>query len=91
MRFYALLNIQDVILYIFPTLAFILLFGVGLSYAHWHTKASENRMIRVTHLYPDGIEERNAPFPLVLVLIIAGTLIWAFFYILFIGLMGVKI
>ncbi len=91
MRFYSLLNIQDVIRYIFPALAFILVFGLGLSYAHWRTKDSEERMERITHRYPDGIEDRNAPFPLVLVLIIAGTVIWAFFYILFIGLMGVKI
>ncbi|MEE8399877.1 MAG: hypothetical protein V3S89_12785 [Desulfobacterales bacterium] len=91
MRFFALLNLQDVILYIFPTLAFILVFGVGLSYAHWHTKDSKGRLNRITHLYPDGIEDRESPFPLVLVLIIAGILIWAFFYILFIGLMGVKI
>jgi hypothetical protein len=37
------------------------------------------------------IEERNEPFPLVLILIIAGTILWAFFYILAIGLLEVKI
>ncbi|MDP6180783.1 MAG: hypothetical protein QGG48_12905 [Desulfatiglandales bacterium] len=83
MRFFTLLNLQDVILAIFPTLMFILVFGLGLAYAHWHTGDSEKRMDRVTHRYPDGIEDRDAPFPLVLVLIIAGTVIWAFFYILF--------
>ena len=37
------------------------------------------------------IEDRQAPFPLALLLIIAGTVVWAFFYILVIGLWGVKI
>ncbi len=91
MRFFALLNVEDVIRYIFPALAFVLVFGLGLSYAHWHTKDSEERMNRITHRFPDGIEDRNAPFPLVLVLTIAGTLLWAFGYILVIGVMGVEI
>jgi hypothetical protein len=91
MRFYALLNLQHVILYIFPTLVFILLFGLGLSYAHFHTQDAEERKNRIIHRFPDDLEERKAPFPLVIMLIIAGTLIWAFFYILGTGLTGVKI
>ena len=91
MRFYTVLNLQHVILYIFPTLVFILLLGLGLSYAHFYTQDAEERKNRITLRFPDGIEERNAPFPLVLTLIIAGTLIWAFFYILGMGLVGAKI
>ncbi len=91
MRFYELLNLQHIALYVFPTLVFMVVFWVGLAYSHFHTKDSEDRMTRVTHRFPDGIEDRNAPFPLVLILIIAGTLIWGFFYILGYGLLEVKL
>jgi len=91
MRFYILLNLHDIILYIIPTLIFILIFGLGLSHTHFYTKHAEERKNRIIHRFPDGIEERNAPFPLVLTLIIAGTLIWAFCYIFGMGLTGIKI
>jgi hypothetical protein len=48
-------------------------------------------MRKVIERYPGGIEGRNAPFPLVLILIILGTVLWAYFYILVTGLLGVKI
>ena len=48
-------------------------------------------MQRVYYTFPEGIEDRQAPFPLSLILIIAGAVVWAFFYILVIGLWGVKI
>ena len=91
MRFYTLLNAQHVILYIFPTLIFILLFGLALGYSHFHTKDSEERKKKTYQTFPEGLEEREAPFPLSLILIITGTLAWAFFYILGTGLIGVKI
>ena len=91
MRFFALLNFQHIMLYLFPTLTFILLFGMGLAYSHFNTKDAEERTERIIHTYPEDIEERNAPFPLVLILILAGTLLWAFFYILGHGVWGVKI
>ena len=91
MRFYNLLNVQHVILYVFPTLLFILAFGLALSYAHFHTKNAEKRKKQIIYRFPDGIEDRDGPFPLALLLIIAGTLIWAFFYIVILGLKGVKI
>jgi len=78
-------------LYILTTGVFILLFGLALSYRHWVTKDGEDRKKQILYRYPDGIEDRNAPFPLALVLIIAGALIWAVFYILGIGLLEVKI
>ena len=91
MRYFTLLNFQHVILYLLPTLLFMVLFGVGLAYSHLHRQDDEDRKTRITYRYPEGIEERDQPFPLVLVLIIAGTLIWAFCYILFTGLIGGKI
>jgi len=91
MRFFSLLNNQHVFLYIFPTLVFMVLLGLALGYTHFSRKNSEDRMIRIHRKYPEEIEERDAPFPLVLILIIAGTFIWGVCYILGHGLMGVKI
>jgi len=91
MRYFALLNLQHVALYVFPTLVFIILLGLALGYNHLFSQDAEARKHRIVHRFPAGIEERDAPFPLVLILIIAGTLIWALGYTLGIGLLGVKI
>ena len=91
MRFFTLLNFQHIILYVFPTLVFIVLFGFALAYSHLCGKNSEKRKRTTLYLFPEGIEDRNAPFPIVLVLTIIGTLVWAFFYILMIGVLEVKI
>lgn len=91
MRFFELKDFQDVMLYLFPTLVFLLVFGAGLAYTHFHTRVAREREERVVEVYPEGFSTRNAPFPLVLTLTIAGTIIWAFFYILVTGLLGVKI
>ncbi len=91
MRFYALLNFQHVMAYIFPTLIFMVVFGVGLAFGHLHSKAAEEHKSKIVGRFADGIEDRNAPYPLVMMLIIAGAFIWGFFYILMHGLLGVKI
>ena len=91
MRFFALLNFQHVILYLLPTLIFIVIFGLALAYTHLQSQDSEERKKGIIYTYPEGIEDRNAPFPLSLILIIAGTLLWVFLYILGTGLLGVKI
>ena len=91
MRFFNLMNLRDVILYLFPTLVFILIFGAFLGYTHIRGKDSEERMNRIENRFPEGIEDRNAPFPLGMTLTIVGTVLWAFFYILGHGLLGVKI
>ena len=91
MRFFALLNFQHIILYVLPTLVFIVIFGFALAHSHLSGKDSEERKKRALHIFPEGIEERNAPFPIALALIIIGTIIWGFFYILLTGIMGVKI
>lgn len=91
MRFFSLLNNQHIFAYIFPTLVFMVLLCLALGYTHFSSKKSEDRMFRVHGKYPEEIEERQAPFPLVLILIIIGTFIWGFCYILGHGLMGVKI
>jgi hypothetical protein len=91
MRFFTLLSFQHIVLYVVPTLIFIVLFGVGLGYAHFKGKDDQARKARIVHRYPTGIEERNAPFPLLLVLIIAGTLLWMLLYIIGTGVLEVKI
>jgi hypothetical protein len=48
-------------------------------------------MHKVHTTYVGGIEERDAPFPLVLILIIGGTIVWGFLYIILYGVLEVKI
>ncbi len=91
MRIFEVLNIQHFVIYLFPTLAFILIFAAGLGYVHVRRRESEARMTRIIERYPGGIEGRNAPFPLVVTLIIAGTVVWSLLYILLTGLLKVKI
>jgi len=91
MRFFELLNFQHVMAYVFPTLIFMVVFGVGLSFAHLRSRDTEKRKTEITGRFADGIEDRDAPYPLVMMLIIAGAFIWGFFYILMHGLLQVKI
>jgi hypothetical protein len=91
MRFFSLLNFQHVILYIIPTIIFVIVLGLSLGFSHFKGADSEEKMKTITGRYPEGIKDKDAPFPLALILIIAGTICWAFFYILVIGLFGVRI
>ena len=91
MRYFEFLGIQHFVMYLFPAIVSILLFIIGLGYYHFHHKDSQDRETRIIEKYPGGIEGRNAPFPLVVYLIIAGTVVWVFSYILLIGGLGVKI
>ena len=43
MRFFDLINHQHVLLFLVPTLVFILVFGVSLAFSHFHSKDSEER------------------------------------------------
>ena len=91
MHFFGIRDIQHFILYFFPAFLTVLLIGIGLAFTHFRTKKSEQRKDEIYHEYNEGIQDKNGPFPLILILIIAGTVIWAIFYILAIGLMEVKI
>ena len=91
MRFFELLNNIHVFIYLFPALGFILLLGLALGYSHLRSGNDQKRMQKIVHSYPEGIESRNAPFPLAMTFIIAGTVVWAFFYILFMGMFQVVI
>ena len=79
------------VLYLLPAFVFLFIFGTALAYSHFNTRDSEARQKKIYGQYVEGFETRNGPFPLSLVLIIIGTVFWAFFYILIIGLLGVRI
>ena len=91
MRYFEVLNIQHFVTYLFPTLVFIIIFAAGLGYAYVRRKESEEHATRIIESYPGGIEGRNAPFPLVVSLIIVGTVLWCLLYIILTGVWGVKI
>lgn len=91
MRYFELLAVQHVIMYVFPTIAFAFLFAIGLGFYHFRTKDGAERESRIIEKFPDGIQGRNAPFPAIAYLTIAGTIIWLLGYILAIGLLGVAI
>ncbi len=91
MRFFILHNFQHVVLYVFPTLIFILVFASALGFYHVKTSKSANRKQKIIYRFADDISDRNAPFPLAMILIILGTVAWMMLYILGIGIFGVKI
>ena len=91
MRYFELLGIQHFVMFLFPALAFVVLFIMGLGFYYIHRKDSEQRKTRIIEQYPGGIEGRNAPLPWFLILTVTGTIIWVFAYIVLIGVLGVKI
>ena len=90
MRYFDILGLQHFIMYLFPAVAFIMLFILGLGFYHINRRDSAERESRIIERYAGGIEGRNAPFPIFLYLTIAGTVIWVIAYILLIGLLKVK-
>ena len=91
MRYFELLGIQHFAMYLFPAVAFIALFVIGLGFYHFRRRDAAKRETRIIEQYPEGIEGRNAPFPLIIYLTLAGTIIWVLVYIILIGVLGVKI
>jgi len=65
--------------------------ALALGFFHFKHPDSDQRHRQIIYKYPDGIEDRNAPFPLAMALIIVGAILWGFFYILLNGVMGMKI
>ena len=91
MRYFEILNIQHFVMYLFPAIAFIALFIIGLGFYHINRKDSAEREARIIERFPEGIEGRNAPFPLITYLVIFGTIAWVLAYIILIGVLKVKI
>lgn len=91
MRYFPLLGFQHVMLGLFPALILVILVYIGLNRTCFRGRNADMREKEIVHSYPDGIEGKNSPFPLILIFIIAGFLLWAFFYIFVIGSTGVNI
>ncbi|MDJ0819122.1 MAG: hypothetical protein QNJ58_23125 [Desulfobacterales bacterium] len=91
MRYFEVLGIQHFFMYLFPAIATIVLFIIGLGFYHIQRKDSAERESRIIERYPGGIEGRNAPFPILAYLVIIGTVVWVLAYILLIGGLKVKI
>jgi hypothetical protein len=91
MRYFQLLGIQHFVLYLLPALASIVMFIIGLGFYYMNRKGARERETRIIEEFPGGIQGRNAPFPMVLVLTLVGTIIWGLAYIILIGVLGVKI
>jgi hypothetical protein len=90
MRYFEVLGIQHFYMYLLPTIAFIALFIIGLGFYYFNRKDSAEREARIIERYPEGIEGRNAPFPIIVYLTIFGTIAWVLTYILLIGFLKVK-
>jgi hypothetical protein len=91
MRFFELLNIQHIILFTLPALVFIILLGFALGYTYLGSRRNRKKVDRVHSTFPDGLKDRQSPFPLVLTMIIWGTIIWGLGYIIVIGVLNIKI
>ena len=91
MRYFEVLGIQHFVMYLFPAIAFFVLFVIGLGFYHINRKDSAERESLIIERFPEGIEGRNAPFPLIAYLVFIGTIIWVMAYILLIGVLEVKI
>ena len=91
MHFFELRDIQHFFCYFFPAFLSVFLIAAALAYSHFRTRGSEEKKKSAYHSYPEDIVDGKGPFPLVLILVIAGTIIWAFSYIIIIGLQEVKI
>ncbi len=91
MRYFEVLGIQHFVMYLFPAIAFFVLFVIGLGFYHINRKDSAERESRVIERFPEGIEGRNAPFPLIAYLVLFGTIVWVIAYIVLIGVLEVKI
>ena len=91
MRYFELLGIQHFVMYLLPALIFIVLFALGLGFYHFRSRDAAQRETEIVEEFPDGIQGRNAPFPAITYITIAGTVIWVLGYILAIGLWGVTI
>jgi hypothetical protein len=91
MRYFEVLGIQHFFMYLFPAIATIAVFVIGLGFYHINRKDSAERESRIIERFPGGIEGRNAPFPILAYLVIIGTIVWVLAYILLIGGLKVKI
>jgi uncharacterized membrane protein YidH (DUF202 family) len=89
MRFFDIVNLQHALGSLLVPLIFMVLFGVGLSVMPL-VQSKEKKPSEELH-FNDDIREGDNPFPMVMALIIVGTIVWALFYILYYGLSEVTL
>ena len=85
MRFFELLNIQQVAALIIMAIIFAILFAVALGFIPLSGTQKQAMKIKAVQDFADGIKKAEGPFPLIIGLVILGTILWALFYILFYG------
>ena len=54
MRLFEALNSEHLVLYFWPTLAFVVVFAVGLAFMHARRRDSDERLTRIIEEYPGG-------------------------------------
>ena len=86
MRFFELLNTQQVLAMTLLTVIFAILFGVTLWVLPMSGPKSRVSNLKTVQKFADGIEKADGPFPMIMALIIGGTVLWGIYYILFYGL-----
>ena len=83
MRLFALLDMQHLILGIFPGMVGAILIYLGFRSTRY-TKPHEQEERRPD--YPDGLEIRNHTVPPLLLFLFLGFAAWFIFYVIFFGL-----
>jgi hypothetical protein len=86
MRFFELLNTQQVLALTILAVIFAILFGVTLWVLPMSGPKARVSNIKVVQQFADSIEKADGPFPMIMALIIGGTVLWVLYYILFYGL-----
>ena len=87
MRFFFLQDYQHWLLSVFLGLVLAILIylafrGYGYSKAHAGKEAEEE------HDYPDGLKGRNLPAPPLIIFLGLAFVVWAVFYVVYIGIKG---
>jgi hypothetical protein len=87
MRFFVLQDFRQWLLSVFLGLALVILVYLAFrSYGYSSGRADEKAEQEFT--YPDGLRGRNFPTPLFFLFLYLGFVIWAIFYVVYIGIIG---
>ena len=85
MRYFELLNTLHVFALIICALLVFILFGVALGFLPTSGGMGKTLKIKAIQHFADGIGKGEGPYPLIITLVIGGTILWALCYILFYG------
>ncbi len=85
MRFFFLQDYQHWLLSVGLGLVLAILVYLGFT-AYGDSSSRARPEAEEHHSYPDGIRGRNFPTPLFIIFLYLGFVIWAFLYVIFVGL-----